>query len=275
VTRTPEEQAAVERFTRIYRVAQAPLMMQLERHVCGCDYGATSWTTRKEAEELIRLLDLAPGKRYLDVGSGSGWPALYLADTSGCDATLVDIPVDALRIARDRADSDDKAGLRWMAAADGASLPFRDDCFDAIGHSDVLCCLPAKRDMLRECRRVLRPGAIMVFTVIRIASGLSDADYERAAETGPPFVKADGEYPELLSQSGWRVEDCRDLTETYADTLACCIKAEESHAGELSALLGETVYDERIARRRRAAKGVEAGYLRREIFVATRAPSRC
>jgi SAM-dependent methyltransferase len=267
MTRSPEEQTVVENFARTYRVRQAPVMMQLERQVCGCDFGATSWTTREEAEELARLLGLGPGKRYLDVGSGSGWPALYLADVSGCDATLVDMPVDALRIARDRADGE--GGMRWMAAGDGASLPFRGDCFDAIGHSDVLCCLPAKLDMLRECRRVLRPGGIMVFTVIRIASGLSGADYERAAESGPPFVKADGEYPDLLRQSGWQVEDCTDVTDAYTATLKRCVEAEELHADDLVALLGETEFDERMSRRRRAVRGIEADYLRREIFITT------
>jgi hypothetical protein len=39
----------VEQFAEQFRRAQTPLMLDLERAVCGCDYGATGWTTRDEA----------------------------------------------------------------------------------------------------------------------------------------------------------------------------------------------------------------------------------
>ena len=96
---SPEERAQRNRFDQLYLQAQAPVLMAIERSVCGCDYGATSWTTRREAERIGALLGLRPGLRLLDLGAGSGWPALYLARTSGCDVTLVDLPFSGLRIA--------------------------------------------------------------------------------------------------------------------------------------------------------------------------------
>jgi len=56
-------------------------MQSVERCVFGCDYGVTSWADRDEADELVTLLGLAPGMRLLNVGAGSGWPGLYLAQT--------------------------------------------------------------------------------------------------------------------------------------------------------------------------------------------------
>ena len=126
--------------------------------------------TRLEAEQVFGLLEPRPGARLLDVsGAGSGWPALYLAQISGCDLVMVDIPLASLRIARERAVADGLAQRCETIAADAAALPFRDASFDAFNHSDVLCCTPDKLGVLRSCRRVARDGARMTFTTIALA----------------------------------------------------------------------------------------------------------
>jgi 2-polyprenyl-3-methyl-5-hydroxy-6-metoxy-1,4-benzoquinol methylase len=106
MTCSPEEAAQRRRFEELYARAQSPVMRSIERSVCGCDYGASSWTTREEAQRIGTLLGLRPGVRLLDVGAGSGWPGLYLAKTSGCDVALVDLPLSGLRIAAQRAVAD-------------------------------------------------------------------------------------------------------------------------------------------------------------------------
>ena len=82
-----------------FRQGQLPAVQAVERVVCGCDYGGTSWATRDEVDQIAVALDLAPGVGLLEVGAGSGWPALYLAGHSGCDVTLVDLPFEGIRIA--------------------------------------------------------------------------------------------------------------------------------------------------------------------------------
>ena len=47
-------------------------MLDIEREVMGSDYGATSYTTRTEAQGIGQLLRLRPGIRLLDVGAGTG-----------------------------------------------------------------------------------------------------------------------------------------------------------------------------------------------------------
>jgi ubiquinone/menaquinone biosynthesis C-methylase UbiE len=149
-------------------------MRELERSVLGCDYGGTSWTTRDEAGEVADWLALRPGVRLLEVGAGAGWPGLYFTQRTGCDVVLTDVPMTALRVALERAVQDGTEERCAFTVADGASLPFRHASFDALSHSDVLCCMPAKLSLLRECRRVARPGARMAFSVIAPAPGLSE-----------------------------------------------------------------------------------------------------
>src|SRR5262249_10604688 len=205
MSRTPDEEAMIERFSRQYPLGQAAVMREIERAVCGCDYGGTSWTTRQEAEQIAGWLGLSPGRRLLELGAGSGWPGLYLASLTGCDVALVDVPLSGLRIAAERATADRISGAWWAVAADGAGLPFRGGWFDAVSHSDVLCCLDAKLAVLQDCRRVIRAGGQMVFTVISVAPDLAAADRKRAVEFGPPFVEAEAEYPVMLQRAGWTI----------------------------------------------------------------------
>jgi SAM-dependent methyltransferase len=263
---SPEEQVQKERFSEIYARAELPALRALERSVCGCDYGGTSWTTREEADRMAALLGLRPGLRLLEVGAGSGWPALYWAGSSGCDTTLVDLPLEAIRIAADRAASDGILGTCRFAVADGAALPFRDASFDAVSHTDVLCCLEDKRGILRSCRRVLRPGGRMVFSVISIVPGLSATAYERAVENGPPFVEAEAEYPALLHETGWAVATRIDVTADFAATCRRLIREERTQWAALrGAFAGETLA-ERQASQGAKLRALEDGVLRREIF---------
>src|SRR5882762_8136085 len=100
---TRELNELVSRLGKGAELARSDAMQDLERSVCGCDYGSTSSTTRLEAERIAQLLDLRPAAKLLDLGAGSGWPGLYLAQLTGCDVVMVDLPLAALRIARERA----------------------------------------------------------------------------------------------------------------------------------------------------------------------------
>lgn len=212
---------------------------------------------------------LAPGKRLLDLGAGSGWPALYLAQRSGCDVTLVDLPLDGLGAARARAARDHLSGACWLAAADAAALPFSDRAFDCIQHSDLLCCLSAKRETLAECRRVIREAGSMIFTVISIAPGLAPNERERALAAGPPFKVEERVFPELLATTGWRLAETVDLTPEYLRTMRRMIDEEERRGAELIALYGEADVIDTKARRRRSLACIEDRLLRRDLYVAS------
>jgi len=267
MARSLEEQELSEHFANEYRRARTPVVLDLERAVCGCDFGGTSWITRDEAQQMGTLLELDEDRYLLEIGGGSGWPALYLAGQSGCQATLTDVPREALSIAAERVVRESLQGKISLAVADGACMPFTAGRFEAIGHSDVLCCLAPKRAVLSECRRVIRRNGIMVFSVISITAGLVGADYVRAVDAGPPFVEAECGYPQLLEETGWRLTDRIDLTATYEQTLRRYIREAEARADGMRALLGETELGELLAKRRKNVQAVADGIVRRDLFV--------
>jgi ubiquinone/menaquinone biosynthesis C-methylase UbiE len=247
-------------------------MLAIERSVCGCDYGGNSWTSRQEAEQIAVRLELSPGMGLLDLGAGSGWPGLYMGKQSGCDVTLVDLPLSGLRIAAQRAEREGMAENVRAAVADAAALPFADESFDAISHSDLLCCLKQKRSVLAACRRVIRRHGRMVFTVISVAPDLSAGHYSRAVENGPEFIETDTDYSTLLEETGWIVTDHEDITATYADRVRRQLDADERYRDELATLIGAGEFAERLAGWHPKLAALGDSILRRELFEAEPKP---
>lgn len=128
-----------EEWNEHYRISDHPIVLEIERRVHGTDYGINSFTTRDQAEELVEKLGLTPEKRLLDLGSGSGWPGLYLAKQSGCAVVLCDLPVTGMDRARRRALREGIADQCQFVVGSGDKLPFRSGTFDAVTHADVLC----------------------------------------------------------------------------------------------------------------------------------------
>jgi SAM-dependent methyltransferase len=261
-------------FTRDYELGRSAVVRDLERTVLGCDYGATSWTTRDEAGAIADLLRLRPRMRLLDVGAGAGWPGLYLSLISGCDVVLTDIPHVGVRLALERAARDGNGERCRGVVSDGTALPFAEGSFDAISHSDVLCCMPAKVALLEECRRVAREGASMVFSVIAPAAELSDAERRFAVESGPEFVDVDDDYRTLLEQSGWRVLQRIDVTDVFAQSIRTSLLLMRARQDSLVDTFGADDYLERVNRRQATLAGLERRVLQREIFVATALTTR-
>jgi ubiquinone/menaquinone biosynthesis C-methylase UbiE len=221
--------------------------------VLDCDYEATSCTTRNEADRVAQFLNLNPGTHLLEIGSGAGWPGLYLAKTSGCDITLIDrAPEDIGRLTA-RAHTDQLTGSWRAEVGDAAQLPYDAGSFDAISHSDVLCCLEAKQAVLLECRRVAKPNCRMAFSVISIAPGLDAKDHARAQSNGPQLMDTNNPYPVMLATAGWQVDEYQDLS---ADFLSAIQRQLQTRDG------WEKKWLSRIA-------ALNDGLLKRELFMAT------
>jgi cyclopropane fatty-acyl-phospholipid synthase-like methyltransferase len=267
-TRTESEN--IERFADKYRLCCSPVRLDIERDALGADYGSTGYTTRAQADELGRLLALRPGVRLADIGAGSGWPGLYLAEQTGCQVVGTDLPFDGIRQARTRARADRLEGRATYAVATGRSQPLRSGSFDAVVHTDVLCCLGPKLAMLRACRDLLRPLGRMAFTTILVAPGLDATEHRRAVRAGPWQVLARRPYPELVEQAGFTDVVDVDVSEDYGRIQAAWLGATEARADEVRRLLTDAEFRTAQSDRRRARAAIEEGLLRRSLITATR-----
>jgi 2-polyprenyl-3-methyl-5-hydroxy-6-metoxy-1,4-benzoquinol methylase len=126
-------------FDERYGIALPPVARQIERRVIGGDWGANGYTTIAQADALARALGLSAADRLLDLGTGRGWPGLYLAARTGCRVVVTDLPLEGMRVAADRATAEGLAAHAAMVVAAASGLPFRAGSFDAVVHTDVLC----------------------------------------------------------------------------------------------------------------------------------------
>ena len=254
-------------FAGSYDLSRLPEIKKLEQLALGCDYGGTSWTTRQQVDGIVESLQLAADSQLLDIGAGAGWPGLLLGKLADCDVTLLDIPLNALSQAAMRAADDDMQGKVSIVSGNGTSLPFKDRSFDRISHSDVLCCLPEKLELLQESRRVAVDGARMHFSVILPAPGLTPTGYQQVLDSGPPFIGVDGDYVQLLREAGWQVLDCDDVSDEYQKSLQRLVDGTYQYESELQNLLGMDDLKAKRQHREDQIELVSNGSMKREAYV--------
>ncbi len=109
-------------------------------------------------ERLGELLELGPGRRVLDVASGKGASAIYLARRFGCEVVGVDYGVQSVAEAMAAAEQAGVADRIRFKCGDAESLPFGDGAFDALLCECAFCTFPDKRAAATEFARMLKPG---------------------------------------------------------------------------------------------------------------------
>jgi len=112
----------------------------------------------KLTEKLGNLLQLTPQSRVLDVASGNGASAMFLAKRFGCQVLGIDFGSSNVEAARRNAEQQGLGGRAKFDCGDAESLPLPDSSFDAIICECSFCTFPDKAKVAREFFRVLRPG---------------------------------------------------------------------------------------------------------------------
>ena len=132
-------------------------------------------------------LALAPGQRVLDLGCGEGRHAITAWLNADVHVVGLDLSMRDLATARSRQDDFkvQQSGGRQLhfLCADGLALPFADATFDRVICSEMLEHVPDYRGVLREIRRVLKPGGLLAVSVPRygpewVCWQLSDAYHQ-------------------------------------------------------------------------------------------------
>jgi SAM-dependent methyltransferase len=237
--------ARVDLFYNAYANFADDVLAAIRAETYGQDIGQNSWVTVDEYEGYVGSLGLSESSTVLEVASGSGGPALYLAGRCGCRVVGVDVNPNGVATA---AQSARRAGLADRVTFEVADvthpLRFPDQAFDALLCIDSMNHFPARGDSLKEWRRVLKPGGRAVFTDPVVITGPVTSEELAARSSIGLFVFLPrGMNEELIVKAGFRIVSQMDATENAALVSRRWREARQRFRDDLLRIEGEARFD--------------------------------
>ena len=166
-------------------------------------------------EDMANLLDVSAADHLLDVGSGLGGPARYMAERFGCRVSGIDLTAEFCDLARHLTSL---LGLTERASfeqSDALAMPFGAATFDGAYSMNVSMNIADKRALYREIHRVLKPGGwLSLSEAVQGPGGEPDYPTPWAQTAASSFLATPAETRANLEASGFRIESLRDTTET-------------------------------------------------------------
>ena len=163
--------------------------------------------------ELARLAAITAGVSVLDVGSGIGGPARFLAATCGCKVTGVDLSesfVDAARYLTEQTGQSGQVSFKTGSALD---LPFGDSDFDAVLLQHVAMNIADRPRLYREIRRVLKTGGRFATFDVVLNSGDPHYPVPWARTPATSFLLTADATRAAIEPAGFRTLTWQDGTE--------------------------------------------------------------
>jgi ubiquinone/menaquinone biosynthesis C-methylase UbiE len=162
-------------------------------------------------KELGAQMELQPGLRVLDVGSGIGGPARYFAAEHQCKVTGIDLTEEFVQVARALTRRTKLDHLVEFVQASAQHLGFQAGTFDRAYMIHVGMNIADKAGVFREVRRVLKHGGMFaIFDILRAGDGEIVYPVPWALSEETSFVAHVKSYRDTLEGVGFRVERERD-----------------------------------------------------------------
>ncbi len=176
--------------------------------------------------ELVAMLKPQPEEAVLDIGSGIGGPARWIAATCGCRVTGVDLTGPFCEAARALNAATGLGDRVRIVEGSALALPLPDAAFDCAYSQNVVMNIADKLAMYREAFRVLKPGGRLALSNLCAGRDLAGFRYPVpwAATPATSFLATPEEMRADLVAAGFEIAVFRDTTD---ETLPAVIRNRE------------------------------------------------
>lgn len=234
----------VDLYNSTYSNFKEQVLAEVRRETYGEDIGQNSWITTDEYDTFYSWLNLSAGDHVLEVASGSGGPALYLARKFKCRITGLDINDEGLKTANQNAIDARITDARFQFADMDQRLPFEDETFDAVMCMDSMNHFRNRIGFLREWQRVLKTGRRVLFTDPVVITGpVSNEELAARSNIGFfLFVPLDVT-KQYIQDAGLNLLRCEDVTSNIELTSGRWHASRQKHRMDLIKIEGEERFD--------------------------------
>jgi SAM-dependent methyltransferase len=231
----------VDLFDSTYSHFTRQVLESIREETFGQDIGQNSWNTVEEYERFLSWLNLERHHHVLEVASGSGGPACYLAQHLGCRVTGIDANEAGVAAAGQQAAILNQSDQVTFIVADANSLlPFADDSFDAILCIDSMNHFPDRLKVFQEWCRVLGPGRRAVFTDPVVITGpVTNDELAQRSSIGLFLFVPPGVNEQLIEAAGLHLLRQEDVTANAALVSGRWHESRQRHKDALIKIEGE------------------------------------
>ncbi len=199
--------------------------------------------------ELVKMAGFGRGQRILDLGSGLGGSARFLAAECGCRVAGVDLTKSYIEAAR-RLSAEVGLGAQVdFHLGDATALPFPDGSFDGVLLQHCTMNIPDKGRLFGECARALRPGGkLAVHEWVKLGGEPLILPVRWADTPEINFIAPRAEFEQLLAGAGFVPVGFRDVSEEGRRWMeAQAARAESDRARTLFSNMARNLADRRAA----------------------------
>jgi ubiquinone/menaquinone biosynthesis C-methylase UbiE len=202
-------------------------------------YGGTAAVDRLMAQAQVVAAD-----QVLDLCSGLGGPARYLAWKSGCRVTGLDLTASRVEGATELTRAAGLSDRVHFEQGNALALPFADASFTLAISQEAFAHIPDKPTLVAGIARVLRPGGRLVFSDI-LHRGALPADDARRLFDGMRFseIATEADYRRWLRDAGLGMVQVIDLSDEWTRILVERHAMYRSLQAQTVARLGQAHFD--------------------------------
>ena len=212
---------------------------------------------------------LSPGVRVLDVGSGIGGAAFFLARKYGAFVTGVDLSEEMVAIAHERAAGAGDIGSVTTILGDVLSESFPEP-FNVIWSRDALMHIPDKPRLFKRLHDLGAPGGKLVITDYAQGTGAKSPEFQAYIKSTGYHVVDPAAYGKLIEGAGYTDVQAEDATDRFVAILEKELDLLNANRADFLESFSEDDLNYLVARWQMKVGFCKAGEMKWGIYVATR-----